>query len=93
MNKMQQLAREATDLAHHESATGSIHLSCYSTGQWELAIHVYNQFAKHHCDVWHSDSMFGVIRVLGDDLDELLDRALARVANAVADTPCEQVPA
>lgn len=91
MNKLQQLAAEATDLAHHDATAGSVHLSCYSVGQWDLSIHVHNRFAKHHCDHWHERDGFGVIRVSGDDLAQVIDEALERVADAVADTPCELI--
>lgn len=91
MNKIEQLAREATDLNRPDSATGSVFVSCYSIGTWEVNVHVYNEFAHSHCDL--VDGNFGVITVQGRDLDTVIDSALVRVANAVADTPCEQVPA
>lgn len=89
MNKLEQLAREATDLNRPDSTTGSVFVSCYSIGTWEVNVHVYNEFALRHCD--RVDANFGVIAEQGRDLDDVLDRMLTRVQDAVADTPAEQV--
>ena len=89
MNKLEQLAREATDLNRPDSATGSVFVSCYSIGTWEVNVHVYNEFALNRCDRW--DTGFGVMAEQGRDLDAVLDRMLARVQDAVAGTPAEQV--
>lgn len=89
MNKLEQLACEATGLNRPDSATGSVFVSCYSIGTWEVNVHVYNEFALHHCD--RRDVNFGVIAEQGRDLDTVISQALARVQDAVADTPADRV--
>lgn len=101
MRKLQQLAAEATDLGHPNAESGAIFCYGYPTGRWEIAVHVHNEFAFPHCDkrdgapAIHRTpaGAWGVISEYGDDFDELLDRMTKRVQDAVADTPCEQVPA
>lgn len=88
MNKLELLAREATDLNRPDSATGSVFVSCYSIGTWEVNVHVHNEFAYHHCD---RVTTVGVITEQGRDLDTVIDRVMVRVQDAVADTPAEQV--
>ena len=89
------IAREATDLADRDASQGHVRLSAHTTGTWNLRVFVRNEFAYHHCDDMYQDGVepFGVIEVEGRDLQDVMDRALARVEDAVADTPCEQVPA
>ena len=89
MNKLQQLAAEATDLGRRNATSGSVFASCYQTGQWEITVHVHNEFAFHHCDNPNAD--LPVISEHGDDFDAVLDRVLARVQDAVCDTPCELI--
>ena len=89
MNKLEQLARESTDLNQPDSDTGSVFVSCYGTGTWEVNVHVYNEFAYDHCDRFALN--VGVIAEHGRDLDTVIDRVMVRVQDAVADTPCEQV--
>lgn len=91
MNKIEQLAREATDLHRPGSVAGLVNVMSLTIGVWEVEVHVRNEFARHHCDRWDTD--FGVITEQGRDLDTVLDRMIVRVQDAVADTPCEQVPA
>ena len=89
MNKLEQLAREATDLNRPGAETGLVAVACMSIGLWEVTVHINNEFARHHAD----DPTFSVphMRETGRDLDTVLDRMLARVQDAVADTPAEKV--
>lgn len=89
MNKLEQLAREATDLGRRNAASGNIVVSARSIGGWEIDVYVYNEFAFGKCDRVLGD--FGVITEQGDNLDTVIDQALARVQDAVAGTPAEQV--
>lgn len=89
MNKIEQLAREATDLNSPDSATGMVTVTVYSIGLWEVTVHVRNEFARHHADDPRADVL--VIAEQGRDLDTVLDRMIARVRDAVADTPAQQV--
>lgn len=89
MNKLEQLAREATDLGRRNADSGNIVVSARSIGGWEIEVYVYNECAFEQCD--HVHGHFGTITVQGDDLDTVLDHALARVDDAVAGTPAEQV--
>ena len=85
MNKLEQLAREATDLNRPDAEAGLVSVLCMSIGLWEVTVHIKNEFARHHCD------SHGVITEQGRDLDTVLDRMLARVQDAVADTPAVEV--
>ena len=85
MNKLEQLAREATDLNSPDAEAGLVSVMSFSIGLWEVTVYVKNWFALHHCD------SPGVITEQGRDLDTVLDRMLARVQDAVAGTPAEQV--
>lgn len=89
MNKLQQLAAEATDLGRPNATSGSVFASHYSAGGWEVTVHVHNEFAFAHCDRRIDD--MGTITETGHDLDVVLDRALVRVQDAVCDTPCELI--
>lgn len=95
MRSLQQLTGEATDLARPDSVAGHIEVTSWPTGEWRVTVYVRNEFAFHHCDRMLHDGTdaFGIIVGTGHDLDELIDRMMRRVADAVADTPCEQVPA
>ena len=89
MNKLQQLAAEATDLGRPNATSGAVFASHYSAGGWEVTVHVHNEFAFHHCDNMHDT--FGVITETGHDLEVVVDRVLARVQDAVCETPCELI--
>ena len=100
MNKLEQLAREATDLDSPGGERGHVTVSLSPSGESKVTVLVYNQFAFHHCErddegqVHTLDAGYGpfaLIEESGDDLDTVLDRTLARVQDAVADTPSEQV--
>lgn len=94
MNKLELLAQEATDLYRHDAQCGHIRISAETTG-WSIVVFVHNPFAFHHCDErFEADDRmaeFWVMRGTGKNLDEIVDRMLTRVQDAVADTPAELV--
>ena len=89
MNKIEQLAREATDLNRPDAESGLVTVACMSIGLWEVVVHVNNEFARHHAD----DPTFSVphMHETGRDLDAVLDRMLDRVRAAVAGITAEAV--
>ena len=89
MNKLEQLARESTDLNRPDAEAGHVNVMSLSIGMWEVTVHIKNEFARHHAD--NPESSVPTMNEAGDDLDAVLDRMLARVQDAVAGTPCEQV--
>lgn len=89
MNKIEQLAREATDLGHRGDHLGMVIVSQYGDGQWQVTVHVHNEFAVAHCDDPTAETP--VMRETSHSLDTVLDRMIARVQDAVADTPAQQV--
>ena len=89
MNKLEQLAREATDLGHPNMPSGNVFVSNTGNGEWTVKTFVVNDVALGHCD--NPTGANPMIEERGDDLDAVLDRMLARVQDAVAGTPAEQV--
>lgn len=91
MSKLELLAREAADLNIPDADMGLVVVTQYGFGDWQVTVHVNNECARHHADDPGAETP--VMREAGCDLDAVLDRMLARVQDAVADTPAEQVPA
>lgn len=89
MNKLELLAREAADLGHRGDKLGMVIVSQYGDGQWQVTVHVHNEFAVANCDDPTAETP--VMRETSHDLDTVLDRMLARVRDAVAATPAVEV--
>ncbi|MDZ4233745.1 MAG: hypothetical protein U1C73_08270 [Dietzia sp.] len=92
MPTLTDLAREAADLNPDGEALVAV---TYMAGQWNITVHVDIPEAFQHCDTMHDDDegpLFGTIRVTADTLDAAVTEAARRVAAAVADTPCPNIP-
>ena len=89
MNKLELLAMEAADLGHRGDQLGMVIVSQYGDGQWQITVHVHNEFAVAHCDDPTAETP--VMRETSHDLDTVLDRMIDRVQDAVAATPAVEV--
>lgn len=99
MSKLERLAREAADLGRPDSELGHVDATISPSGTIRVRVYVSNPFAFPYCE--HKDGHpalmdsgygpFALIEESGDDLDTVIDQALARVQDAVAGTPAEQV--